>query len=135
MGNRIGVIFHEDWKEFSPFMYSHYGADTIPFRIQQYLKEYKNKHDLNNNDGHLYNPCHMLVGFLQSIDKSDAIRVENLSEKDAERIFNEHEYSNCFEGGCWLVNVSTKHFGEVTGDINYILDNDNIVDDTLEEKI
>ena len=44
MGNRVGVIFHEDWGDFSPLLYSHYGADLIPFQIKEYIiKYYKQK--------------------------------------------------------------------------------------------
>jgi hypothetical protein len=117
LGNRIGVILHRDWEEFSPLMYSHYGAGSRVFQLQNFLIEYRQNHQLPNNDGHLYNPCHMMVGFLQSIDKDIHTRVKGLDDHQVQNLQKIHEYPNAFDGGCWIVNVSPDNFGEtVEGD-------------------
>jgi hypothetical protein len=138
MSNSVGVIFHEDWKEFSPFLYSHYGADTVPFYLQNFIREYYKKWDIkdekNTHDGHKYNPCHMMVGFLQSIDKDIHIRVENLDEYYINKLIKNHEYDNCFSGGCWIVNVSIEHYGETVIGNGYCLDNDNLLLDKLKNE-
>ena len=135
MSNSIGVIFHEDWKEFSPFMYSHYGANCIPFELQNFLKEYHNENDIKDcTDGHKYNPCHMMVGFLQSIDKDIHIRVENLEDFQIEKLKNNHEYPNYFSGGCWIINISHEHYGETIGNEGYYLDNNNLFLDKLKNE-
>ena len=114
MGNRVGVIFHEDWKEFSPLMYSHYGAELISFEMQDFIKEYYKENDIKDyTDGHKYNPCHMMVGFIQFIDKDIHIRIENLEQFQIEKLKSKHEYPNCFDGGCLIINVSRKHYGEI----------------------
>jgi hypothetical protein len=134
LGNRVGVVFHEDWQEFSPLLYSHYGANLLPIEIQNYLKKYKDDYSLDNHSGHLFNPCHMMVGFLQSIDKDIHIRVENLSNNQIVLLQTTNEYPNCFEGGCWIINISTKNFGQTICGDGYILVNENIVEDELESE-
>ena len=131
MGNSIGVIFHNNWEEISPFLYSHYGADIIPFEIQSYLREYLATHSLDNHDGHKYSSEHMIVGFIQSIDKDIHMRVESFSDKMTELLIKNQKYSNCFDAGCWIINVSTDHFGETVVGDNYTLENNNIVQDEL----
>ena len=59
MGNRVGIIFHEDWEEFSPLLYSHYGSELRVMQLQDYLREYKEEHSLDNHDGHKYSPEHI----------------------------------------------------------------------------
>ena len=130
MGNRVGIILHEDWEEFSPLLYSHYGAELRVCQLREFLIQYKKEHDLDNHDGHLYNPCHMMVGYLQHIDKNVHIRVENLSDDSIKQLQETHEYLNGFDGGCWIVNVSTKNFGETIEGDNYYCDG-NIVDNDL----
>ena len=125
MGNRIGVIFHDNWKEFSPLLYSHFGADSIPLQLQEYLRNYYENMSRLDNDGHKYNPCHMLVGFLQSIKKDIHIRIENLDKDQIESILFNKEYKNCFEGDCWIINVSRDYFGINTTCRNNILYNNN----------
>jgi hypothetical protein len=135
MGNRIGVIFHENWNDFSPLMYSHYGENTIPFKLQQFIRTYYKENDINDkSSGHKYDPCHMMVGFLQFIDKDIHIRVENLSDKQIEELEKEHDYPNCFEGDCWIINISRNSFGETIHDIGYMLDNDNLLTDELKNE-
>lgn len=132
MGNRVGLILHEDWNEFSPLLYSHHGADSLPWELQNYLRQYILDNDINDNcDGHKFNCCHMIVGFIQSTSKNIHVRVENLSNLEIQKLIDEHECSNCFDGGCWIVNVSTKNYGAVSGDGDngYILKNNNIVFD------
>lgn len=131
MGDRVGVIFHEDWNEFSPIMYSHYGANSMPFQIQNYIKEYHEKYNIDDNSGHKYNPCHMMVGFIQYLDKDIHIRVESLESFQIDKLKNEHEYPNCFEGGCWIINVSKNNYGDTIVGDNYYLDNENIYKDEL----
>ncbi len=126
MGNRIGVIFHEDWNDFSPLLYSHYGADFIPLKIQEYIREYYEKYDINNHDGHEYDPCHMMAGFIKFLDVDTHMRIQNLDRSQINKIQNKHEYPNCFEGGCWIINVSRKNYGRTTGNTNYSLENNNI---------
>jgi hypothetical protein len=131
MGNRVGVILHEDWNNFSPLLYSHNGANLIPFKLQEYLKQYIKDHNLDNHDGHLYNEEHMMLGFIQSLDKDVHMRIESLSESSIQKLQDEHDYPNCFDCGCWIVNVSTGNFGETVSGDGYYLDNDNIVKDEL----
>ena len=131
MSDSIGLIFHENWNEFSPLMYYHYGADGTPFQIQNYMKQYLQEHELNNRDGHIFSPCHMMVGLLQSMSKSVHIRVENLTEQQIETLQEHHDYPNYFDGGCWIINVSTDNFGDTVCGDNYTLENDNIVKDEL----
>lgn len=113
MGNRVGVIFHEDWKEFSPLLYSHYGANLMPYQIQEYIVKYYKQHDVNVNDGHKYEPNHMMAGFIKFLDEDIHIRIENLTEVQINKLKNEHNYPNYFEGGCWIVNVSRGSYGEI----------------------
>lgn len=133
MSNRIGVIFHEDWNDFSPLMYSHHGGSSIPFEIKDFLVEYYKEHDINNHtNGHKYNPSHMMVGFLQSLDKSIHMRVENLNDRQINTLKQEHEYPNYFDSGCWIVNISNKNYGDtITGDDRFNLKNDNLFSDEL----
>ena len=135
MGNRIGVIFHYDWEEFSPLFYSHFGAESIPFKLQKYLKDYDIQYKRCNTNGHLYNPEHMMLGFIQSLDKDIHMRIQNLNECNLEFLQNNHNYPNCFEGGCWKVNVSENNFGKTVCGGNYLLEHDNIVQDELEDFI
>lgn len=130
MGNRIGVILHRDWEEFSPLMYSHYGAGSRVFQLQEFLKEYKKNHEIPNYDGHLYNPCHMMVGFLQSIDEDVHTRVEGLSDLSEKKLIDTHEYPNAYDGGCWIVNVSPDNFGETVEGDGFTC-NGNIVNNEL----
>jgi len=132
MGNRIGIILHDDWEYFSPLLYSHYAADCRVWQLQKYLREYKVKHEIPNNDGHKYNPSHMLVGYLQSFNPDIHTRVENLSDDQIEEIRENHFYSNCFDGGCWIVNINPYHFGQTHGDYSFKYKN-NIVDNDLIE--
>lgn len=133
MSNRIGVIFHNDYEGFSPLIYSHYGANSLIFEIQSFLREYYKKYDINDcTDGHKYNSCHMMVGLLQYIENDIHIRVENLSDSSIEILENEHEYINCFDGGVLIINVSNENFGKVDGDNSYFLNNDNLFSDDIE---
>ena len=93
MGNRIGVIFHDNWNDFSPLFYSHNGADGIPFNVQNFLKNYDDKYKRCNNDGYLYNPEHMMLGFIQSIDKHVSMRIENLSDSQIDILKEHKEYA------------------------------------------
>ena len=121
MGNRVGVIFHEDWEEFSPLLYSHYGANLMPYQIQEYIVKYYKQHDVNVNDGHKYDPSHMMAGFIKFLNEDIHIRIENLSEFQINQLKNEHNYPNYFEGGCWIVNISRKNYGEVVkGDVRWV---------------
>jgi hypothetical protein len=133
MSNRIGVIFHDDWNDFSPLMYAHNGGSSIPFEIKDFLIEYYKEHDINNHtDGHLYNPSHMMVGFLQFLDKDIHMRVENLSDRQINTLKQEREYPNCFDSGCWIINISNKNYGDtITGDDRFNLKNDNLFSDEL----
>lgn len=132
MGNRVGVIFHNDWYEFSPLLYSHNGADEIPILVQTFLKEYDKQHKRCNTDGHLYNPEHMMVGFIQSLNKNVHMRIESLTEYQINMLKEHHEYPNCFDGGCWIINISILNYGKTECGDNYYLKNDNIVTDELE---
>lgn len=131
MGNRVGVILHDNWNDFSPLMYSHYGAEYIVIKLQEFLREYKNKYDMTNNDGHQYNPCHMIVGFLQSLEPDIHRRVENISDYGIEKLKADKEFPNYFDGGCWIVDVSKTNYGETVVGDNFTLENDNIVNDKL----
>lgn len=121
MGNRVGVIFHKNWEDFSPLLYSHYGADLMPFQIQEYITNYYTQNNINDNDGHKYEPSHMMVGFIKFLDEDIHIRVENLTELQIDKLRNEHNYPNYFDGGCWIVDVSKGSYGEaVKGDVDWI---------------
>jgi len=130
MGNRVGIIFHEDWKEFSPLLYSHNGAELRVVQLQDYLRKYEKEHNLDNHDGHLFNPCHMIVGYIQFIEKDIHMRVERLSDDSIKKLQKTHEYLNGFDGGCWIVNISTKNFGETVEGGNFYCNN-NIVKNDL----
>jgi hypothetical protein len=135
MGKSIGIIFHDNWEDFSPLMYSHYGADSEIFFVQRFLREYYKENNINEHDRYKYDPCHMMVGFLQSIDKNIHIRVQNLSDFHIEKLDNDHIYLNCFDGGCWIINVSREHFGEINTDsYSYYLDNNNIFNDEIKRE-
>lgn len=132
MSNRIGVIFHNDYESFSPLIYSHYGANSLIFEIQNFLRGYYNKYDINDCiDGHKYNSCYMTVGLLQYIENDVHISVENLSYSDIEILESEHEYVNCFDGGVLIINVSNQNFGKVDGDNSYLLKNNNLFSDDI----
>ena len=134
MSDRIGVIFHKNWEEFSPLVYVNNGGKYIPYCIQDFLKEYYIQYDIkNNSNGYEYNPNHMLVGFLQSLEKDKQIRTENLTDLNLDILIKEQSYPNCFDGGCWIVDVSRYNYGEtvIDGEGYYILDNDNIFSDEL----
>ena len=48
-------------------------------------------------------------------------RIENLTAFQINKLKNEHEYPNYFDGGCWIVNISRNNYGEVIkGDIDWI---------------
>lgn len=132
MGNRVGIIFHNDWYEFSPLFYSHNGADGIPILVQKFLKDYDKQYQRCNNDGHLYNPEHMMLGFIQSLNKSVHMRIENLTEYQINTLKDHHQYLNCFDGGCWIVNISILNYGSTECGDNYFLKNNNIVNDELQ---
>lgn len=128
-----GVILHNNWDGFSPLLYSHYGENTIPFQLKKYLTEYKEKHNFDNHDGHLYYCSHMMAGFISTLEENVHIRIENLAYDSQVLLQNEHEYPNGFDGGCWIVNVSTDNYGETCIDTgSYKLQSDNIVDDDIE---
>jgi hypothetical protein len=133
LGDRIGVIFHEEWNYFSPMLYSHYGANSIPIQLQEYLREYTTINSKELCTGHIYNSKHMMVEFLQSIEKDIHLRVQNLSEGSEAILRKDNEYLNCFEGGCWIVDVSKRNFGDTicSGGVNYYLQYNNIVNDEL----
>lgn len=103
----------------------------IHIQLQEYLKEYRIHNDINENDGHKYASEHMIVGFMQFIDKDIHMRVSNLDEYDIKIIKEKNNCDNCFSGGCWIVNVSKTNFGIISGDINYSLENNNIITDKL----
>lgn len=138
MGNRIGVIFHKNFEEFSPLLYDHYAADSLPRLLQEYLRDYKASHK-SQESGHTYNPAHMMADFIGYIADNepfgnDHIRVENLSPIKIEKLQTVHEYLNCFEGGCWIVNVDFENFGDAIQESGYVLYKNNIVDDELDSK-
>lgn len=134
MGNRVGVIFHENWNCFSPLLYSHWGAEYIPWKIQEYVKDYyvEHQHGLNGHDGHKFNASHMMLGFVQTLDKDIHMRVENLSDEDIKNIIEKRELENNFDGGCWLVNIAPDHYGDISGDgiyFGHYLKNDNMLNE------
>ena len=133
MANRIGLIFHNDYKEFSPLLYSHHGANSLIYEVQDFLREYYKKYDISDCvDGHKYNSCHMMVGLLQHLDNDIHIRISNLSDCNIEILKSEHEYYNCFDGGVLIINVSNKNFGKLDGNNDYNLENDNLFSDNIE---
>lgn len=131
MGNRVGVVFHENWNEFSPLLYSHNGADLIPFQIQNYIKEYYSKHNIDNRDGHEYEPSHMMAGFIKFLNEDIHMRIENLEKFQIDKLISDHEYPNNFEGGCWIINVSRNNYGGTIEGDNYWLYDGNIFKDKL----
>lgn len=111
MGNRVGVILHNNWEEFSPLLYSHYGADTIFPNLKTYLKKYELDNSKNSHSGHIYNCKHMMVGFIQTLDPDIHIRIESLDFSNINKLKNHKTYPNYFEGGCYIVNVSEDKYG------------------------
>jgi hypothetical protein len=108
MGNRVGVIFHEDYERFSPLLYSHFGGSVINESfISEYLDSYKDLYPIND-DGHKYNCEHMMYGFMQSIGVDLHNRICNV---DYDRLKETQDYPNFFDNGCFLVNVSFVNFG------------------------
>lgn len=103
---------HENWNHFSPLFYSHNGTELRVMQLQKYLRDYRLKYPTSNNDGHLYNASHMMVGFVQSIEPNIHMRVENLSPLEIQAIKGIHKYQNCFDGGCWIIDVSENNFGD-----------------------
>lgn len=113
MGNRVGVIFHENWDNFSPLLYSHYGADTMSYSLKTFIKDYKTKHP-EKTSGHLYDASHMMANFIKFLDEDIHMRIDNLSDVAYDSIQHSHIYDNCFEGGCMLVDVSFGNYGNTT---------------------
>ena len=113
MGNRIGIIFHENYKYFSPLIYDHWGGEDMKERIYSYLEYYNEKYYEEEHDGHLYNCGHMAVGYLVFIKADKDVRVENLSDSELERLKLDHNYPNEFDYGCLLVNVNENNFGNI----------------------
>lgn len=108
MGNRVGVIFHEDYELFSPLLYSHNGGNLITEQfIEEYLDSYHEIY-LVNDDGHKYDCEHMMYGFIQGIGIDLHNRISSINDSELKLL---HEYKNCFENGCFLVNVSFKNYG------------------------
>lgn len=133
MGNRVGIILHDNWVDFSPLLYSHNGASCRVWQLQKYLREYKLKHNIPNNDGHIYNPEHMMVGYIQSFDTDIHTRIESMSDYQMSSLQDTHNFPNCFDGGCWIVNVNPEHYGETNGDYEERY-NGNIVENELSEE-
>ena len=134
MSNPVGLIFHNNWEYFSPLLYSHYGADVLPrFKLQRYFVQYRKKHPTKNNDGHLYDCCHMMRGFIQTLDEDIHERISSLSEESISRIKSTHLYSNAFCGGCYLINVSEDKFGIVDGDGRFNFVNNNVLNDLIDD--
>lgn len=134
MGNRVGVILHNSFSSFSPLFYSHYGADYIPYRLRTYLVEYYSKNPRNTNDGHLYNCKHVMTGFIKALPPNVHERVESLSCDASMEVANDGMYQNCFDGGCYIVDVSTENYGQVVGDGHVKFQRNNIMN-AIEEDI
>jgi len=112
MGNRIGVIFHEDWNCFSPLLYSHYGASTIRNDLQVFLEDYKTRYPVKTSD-HLYNTAQMMASFIKFLDEDIHLKIANIPDVAYDRLQRAHHYYNGFEGGCILANVTMEHYGEL----------------------
>lgn len=108
MANRVGVIFHNSYSEFSPLLYSHFGGDIINTEfIQEYLNSYRDLYP-EKDDGHKYDCEHMMYGFLQGIGVDLHNRICNVN---FEKLIETQNYPNCFESGCYLVNIDYDNYG------------------------
>lgn len=108
MANRVGVIFHEEYENFSPLLYSHFGGNVINENfIKEYLDSYKDLYP-TNDDGHKYDCEHMMYGFMQSIGVDLHNRICCV---DCDILKETQDYPNCFDNGCFLVNVSFDNYG------------------------
>jgi hypothetical protein len=105
MGNRIGIIFHENYKYFSPLIYDHFGGEYMIELVRAYLKEDRN--------GYIYNCGCAAVVYLAYIKAGRYVRIENLSDSQLERLKLDHKYSNEFDASCLLVNVEKSNFGNI----------------------
>ena len=126
MSNSIGVIFHNNWADYSPLFYSHYGANIIPIELKEFCKNYKCNHNLDTNYGHLYECCHIIVNFISMLRTDMYMRIESLNDETQTYITNNHEYLNCFDSGCLLVNVAFDKFGDLDTD-NWDIVEDNVM--------
>jgi hypothetical protein len=113
MGNRIGIIFHENYEYFSPLIYDHFGGENMKNWVYAYLEDYNKKYCKEDHDGHLYNCDHIVVGYLVFIKADRDVRVENLSNEQLEELKLNHKYFNEFDAGCLLINVEKNNFGNI----------------------
>jgi hypothetical protein len=134
MGSRIGLIFHDNWEEFSPLMYHHFGENSIPFEVQKFIQNYYDKHNTNTGNGHEFSPGHMMVEFLQTLDKNIHMRVQNISDKQIKILKQNYDYPNYFDGGCYIINIAKDRYGETICGEGYFLDNNNILTDKLKNQ-
>lgn len=111
MGNRVGVIFHNNYKYFSPLLYSHHGGNLITETfIREYLDSYRELYPIQDGDGHKYDCEHMMYGFIQGIGVDLHNRISGM---DYERLQETQDYPNCFDNGCYFVNVSCDNYGRI----------------------
>ena len=134
MGDRVGVIFHNNFEDFSPLFYSHYAASSTPYKVRRYLMKYNSTVPKNNRDGHMYNCKHIMCGFIKTLDDSIHERVESISQDIMDEIATTKVYLNYYDGGCYIIDVSEKNFGNVSGDGNLNFIDNNILNDTSEDE-
>lgn len=113
MGNRVGIIFHNNWDDFSPLLYSHNGGYQITKEfIEEFLNSYRELYPVCD-DGHKYDCEHVMYQFIQSVGVDLHNRICSLSESEVHALSSDYWYRNYFESGCFLVNVDFNNFGEI----------------------
>ena len=100
----------------------------------RYLMKYNSTVPKNNRDGHMYNCKHIMCGFIKTLDDSIHERVESISQDIMDEIATTKVYLNYYDGGCYIIDVSEKNFGNVSGDGNLNFIDNNILNDTSEDE-
>lgn len=110
MGNRVGIIFHNNWEEFSPLLYSHHGGCQITKElIEEFINSYRELYPVCD-DGHKYDCDHMMYGFIQSVGVDLHNRICSIDDSVLKET---RAYRNAFDCGCFLVNVDFDNYGEI----------------------
>ena len=117
MSNRVGYIFHEDFDNFSPLLYVGNGGYGSYYQLKTFINQYLEQHGGDTSNGMLFSADATLYDFIIHLGYSPtSCRLKNLNNEATVCIRRDHIYKNCFDSGCYIVNVSHKSFGEIDGD-------------------
>jgi hypothetical protein len=75
-----------------------------------------------------------MAGFIKALPQNYHERIESLPKDESLKIANDGVYQNCFDGGCYIIDVSTENFGQVVGDGHVKFQRNNIMN-PIEEDI